>query len=223
MMRSQPTARSKGRRNLAAVLIAIVFLTACSGSGSNSSASSGDGGPILAGYEREPEPTVGSISLPAANRDNNAFAFQADTGELLMVAFGFTSCPDICPTTLADIRLAFNQLGPRAGEVDLAWVSVDPERDDAESSANYVEAFVADGIALRTDDAEQLLIAADAFGVTFIIQENEAGETEVAHTPNVFVVDDTGSIILTWPFGVPADDMASDLTILLDRQQSTTP
>ncbi|MFB0902195.1 MAG: hypothetical protein QMA93_04965, partial [Acidimicrobiales bacterium] len=56
-------------------------------------------------------------------------------------------------------------------------------------------------------------------GVTYIIQENDAGETEVAHTPNVFVVDDTGSVILTWSFGVPAGDMASDLTILLDRQE----
>lgn len=223
MMLSQPIAKYNVRRSMAAVLIAIVFFTACSGSGSDGAAGSGDEGLTLAGYEREPEPIVGSISLPAANRDNAAFAFQADPDELLMVAFGFTSCPDICPTTLADMRLAFNQLGARSDEVDLAWVSIDPERDTAEATTNYVEAFVANGIALRTDDAEQLLIAADAFGVTFIIQENEAGDTEVAHTPNVFVVDDTGSIILTWPFGVPANDMASDLTILLDRYQSTTP
>lgn len=217
--------RGRGaRRSLAAVMVAIVFLTACSGSGSDSlAAGSGDDGPILAGYEREPEPTVGSISLPAANRDNDAFAFQADPDELLMVTFGFTSCPDICPTTLADMRIVYNQLGARGDDVDLAWVSIDPERDTAELTTNYVEAFVEDGIALRTDDAEELLIAADAFGVTYIIQETETGETEVAHTPNVFVVDDTGSIILTWPFGVPADEVVSDLNILLDRQQSLTP
>lgn len=222
MMRSNPTAPRALRRGFVIALAVAVFLTACSGS-SDDAATAIEDGPILAGYERAPEPTVGSISLPAANRDTDAFAFKADPGELLMVTFGFTSCPDICPTTLADARIAFNQLGARADDVDLAWVSIDPERDTAEVTTNYVEAFVSDGIALRTDDAEQLLIAADAFGVTYVIQENEAGETEVAHTPNVFVVDDSGSIILTWPFGVPANDMVSDLNILLDRQQSTTP
>jgi len=208
-------------RSLAAVLIAVAFLTAC-GSG-NDSASANDDGPVLAGYERVPEPTVGSIALPAANRNNDAFAFQAEPGELLMVAFGFTHCPDVCPTTLADTRLAFNQLGDRAEDVDLAWVTVDPERDSDEITTDYVEAFVADGIALRTDDATQLAIAADAFGISYFINENDAGETEVAHTPNVSVVDDTGSIVLTWPFGVPSADMASDLNILLDRQVATTP
>ncbi len=222
MTNSQLRTNHSMRRTLVAVLIGALFLTAC-GAGSDDAAIAVDEGPILAGYERDPEPTVGSISLPPANRDGDAFAFQADPGELLMVTFGFTSCPDICPTTLADARIAFNQLGARADDVDLAWVSIDPERDTPEVTANYVEAFVSDGIALRTDDAEQLMIAADAFGVTYIIEENDAGETEVAHTPNVFVVDDTGSIILTWSFGVPAADMVSDLNILLDRQQSTTP
>jgi len=82
MMRSQPTVKYNVRRSLAAVLIAIVFLTACSGSGSDSAASSSDDGPTLAGYEREPGPIVGSISLPAANRDTDAFVFQAEPSEL---------------------------------------------------------------------------------------------------------------------------------------------
>ena len=223
MMRPIPTVRTPLRRSLTAALAVVLLLAACSGSGSDDAASSSDDGSTLAGYERDPEPTVGTISLPAVNRDVEEFTFQAEPGELLMVAFGFTSCPDICPTTLADARLAFNQLGARADDVDLAWVSIDPERDTAEITTNYVEAFVSDGIALRTDDAEQLLIAADAFGVTYVIQENDAGETEVAHTPNVFVVDDTGSIILTWPFGIAVDDQVNDLNILLDRQQSAAP
>ena len=115
------------------------------------------------------------------------------------------------------MRIAYNQLGDRGNDVSLAWVSIDPERDTAEVITNYVEAFVADGVALRTDDAEALFVAADAFAVTYIVQENDAGELEVAHTPNVFVVDDSGSVVLTWPFGVPAADMVSDLNILLDR------
>ena len=207
-------------RSLALVFAVALVLTACGGSGADG-VSEGAGteaeSPVLAGYEREPEPSVGLITLPAANRDTDAFAFKAEPGHLMMVTFGYTSCPDICPTTLADMRIAFNQLGDRGDNVDVAWVSIDPERDTADVVASYVEAFVSKGVALRTDDAEELIIAADAFGVTYIVQENDAGDLEVAHTPNVFVVDDAGSIVLTWPFGVPPSDIVSDLNILLDR------
>ena len=206
-------------RLIALLLAFVVFVTACGGSDDAATADNADEN-ALAGYERTPEPTVGSITLPAANLATDEFAFKADPGELLMVNFGYSSCPDICPTTLADTRIAFRELGARASEVDFAFVSIDPERDTAEVLTNYVEAFLDDGIAIRTDDQEQLLIAADAFGVSYFVGENDAGELEVAHTPNIFLVDDTGSIILTWPFGVPAADIANDLTILLDRQQA---
>lgn len=172
----------------------------------------------LAGYERTPEPTVGSVTIAIADGTNDEFAFQAKPGKLLMVTFGFTNCPDICPTTLADARIAFGELGERADDVDLAWVSIDPVRDTDEVTTTYVQSFIDDAIPLRTGDTEQLAIVADAFGVTYIVQDNDAGETEVAHTPNVYLVDDTGSIILTWPFGVPSLDIASDLTIMLDRR-----
>ena len=197
---------------IAITLVAVVFVSAC---GSDSEEVT------LAGYERTPEPDVGSITLPAANLDTDEFTFKAEPDHLLMVNFGYSSCPDICPTTLADTRIAFNQLGDRADEVDFAFVSIDPDRDTAEVLTIYVEAFLTNGIAIRTDDADELAIAADAFGVTYFVGENEDGDLEVAHTPNTFLVDDSGSIILTWSFGVPAADIASDLTILLDRQQQT--
>ena len=216
-MSRSPIASRPVLRSLVATFAVALLLTSCGGDSANQTADQQQDGPVLAGYERDPEPTVGTITLPAANRDTDAFAFMADPGELMMVTFGYTSCPDICPTTLADMRIAYNQLGDRGNDVSLAWVSIDPERDTAEVITNYVEAFVADGVALRTDDAEALFVAADAFAVTYIVQENDAGELEVAHTPNVFVVDDSGSIVLTWPFGVPAADMVSDLNILLDR------
>lgn len=206
------------RRLLAVVAVVagtLVLLAACGGSDAAEEVT-------LAGYERTPEPTVGSITLPAANRDTDAFAFKAEPGDLLMVNFGYSSCPDVCPTTLADARLAFSQLGERADDIDFAFVSIDPERDTPEVLTDYVEAFLDDnGIALRTDDPDELAVAADAFGATYFVGENEEGEIEVAHTPNIYLVDDTGSIILTWPFGVPVADIVSDLMILLDRQQQS--
>jgi len=198
-------------RALAVGCALLLIASACGG---------GEADVVLAGYERTPDPTVGEVSLPLANKGGGDFRFIADPGELLMVTFGFSSCPDICPTTLSDTRIALNQLGELADRVDFAFVSIDPERDSAEIVTDYVEAFVRNGHALRTDDQEALLIATDAFDVTYIIQENEEGDTEVAHTPHVFLVDDTGSLILTWPFGTTSADVASDLTIMLERQQA---
>lgn len=181
---------------------------------------SGCGGEeTLAGIERDPIPIIDSVTMPAVNRPVDDFAFRAEPDKLLVVTFGFTSCPDICPTTLADLSKTFDDLGDQADDVDLAWVSIDPERDDAAATTTYVEAFIPDGIALRTDDELELALAADAFSVTYIIQESEdGGEPEVAHTANIFVVDDEGNLVLTWPFGVPSKDMTSDLNVLLDRR-----
>lgn len=196
------------RRLLIAVVSLALLATACGG---------GDPEPVLAGYEREPDPTVGEVSLPAVNRGGDDFFFRADPGEILMVYFAFTNCPDFCPTTLADTRIALNELGPRAEDVDVAVVTIDPDRDTPDVISEYVETFISDGIALRTEDQVLLQEAAFAFGADYRIITNDDGETEVGHTTNLFAVDDTGSLILTWPFGVTTDDIANDLGILLDR------
>lgn len=175
----------------------------------------------LAGYELEPDPEVGTLSLPAVNRGGDSFEFRADDDEILMVYFAFTNCPDFCPTTLADTRIALNELGARSSEIDVAVVTIDPERDTDEVLTNYVETFIADAVALRTEDQVLLRETAFAFGADYRIVTDDAGEIEVGHTTNLFAVDDTGSLVLTWPFGVTTDDIVNDLTILLDRTQQT--
>ncbi|MEM7091615.1 MAG: SCO family protein [Actinomycetota bacterium] len=174
----------------------------------------------LAGYELEPDPAVGTFALPAVNRGGEDFRFVADEGEILMVYFLFTNCPDFCPTTLADTRIALNELGARASEVDVAAVTIDPGRDTDEILTGYVESFIPDALALRTEDQTVLRETAFAFGADYRIVTDDAGEIEVGHTTSLFAVDDTGSLILTWPFGVTTDDIVNDLTILLDRTQA---
>ena len=193
---------------LTALVMAFAIIVATCGSDSTE----------LAGYTRDPEPNVGHVSLPAVNRDNVDFNIRAEPNELLLVYFGFANCPDICPTTLADTRRALDELDGRAEAVNLALITIDPARDTPQIVSDYVEAFIDGSIALRTDDDDRLLEAADAFGVTYLVEENDAGEIEVGHTPNLFVVDDQGALVLTWPFGVPADDIASDLRFLLDQR-----
>lgn len=169
----------------------------------------------LVGLTREPAPQVDAVALPDVSRDGAPFELRAQPGGLLVVYFGYTHCPDICPTTMADLARALDDLGDDAARVDVAMVTVDPERD-AEVLAEYVTGFVADGHALATDDGATLRSVAETFGVTYDVRTAPDGDVEVGHSSYLFGVDATGTLVITWPFGTAADDLAADLDALLD-------
>jgi protein SCO1/2 len=116
---------------------------------------------------------------------------------------------------MSDVRTALRQLEDDADRVDVAMVTIDPDRDAA-VLADYVGSFVEGGHALATDDAGDLRAVADPFGVSYLVDTNSGGEIEVSHSPQLYVVDDAGTLALTWQFGVPADDLADDLAQLLE-------
>jgi protein SCO1/2 len=175
----------------------------------------------LAGYVRDPAPVVAEISLPDVSRDGEPFAFRASPGSLLIVYFGYTNCPDVCPTTLADIRTALRGMDPEQAErIELAMVTVDPDRDTPVLT-EYVQTFVDDAHALATDDPAALRRAADPFGVSYAVEVADDGSIEVAHSSQTFVVDDQGRLVLTWQFGIPADDLRADLEQLLDASEAS--
>jgi protein SCO1/2 len=157
-----------------------------------------------------PDVTTGA---PAGAR----FTFRAEPGHLLMVYFGFTHCPDLCPTTLAELRAAKRRLGDAAERVDLAVVTVDPARDTAEILNQYVGSFSEEYRVLRTDDPEELRAAESAFLASSTIVTNPDGTVEVAHTANLYAVDDTGTVVLEIPFGAGTDGIANDLELLLEE------
>jgi protein SCO1/2 len=173
------------RRTAACVLAAAVALAACGGGDDTDAGIGADR--ELAGYRRDPAPVVGDLTLPDLTADGAEFALRADPGEILTVYFGYTNCPDFCPTTLSDVRLATRRMEPAdAARIGLAMITVYPDRD-LPVLADYVT---------RTD----------------------AVEVEVAHSTSLYAVDDDGEIVLTWQFGVPIDDLASDLTQLLAQE-----
>lgn len=192
------------RRALVLMMLAAVVAAACSSAPPRE----------FAGYVREPGPAVDVVTLPDLSQGGAEFAMRAPAGDLLVVYFGFTNCPDVCPTTLADLRSALRRLdAPLAERVSLAMVSVDPERD-ADTLTPYVQTFVPGAHALLTDDPGLLRRAADPFGVSYLVTVDDDGEVEVGHTSHLFVVDDQGMLLLTWPFGISADDLAADLAQL---------
>lgn len=173
----------------------------------------------FSGYTRTPTPNVADVSLPAVEPDGSQtpFRFAADDEGLLLVYFGFTSCPDVCPTTLADLRRALDDMGDDADRVDLAMISIDVEVDTPDVLATYVRSFVPGSVAVRTTDDGELRAAAEVFGADYG-KDLVDGEEEVYHTASLYVIDDRGDLLLTWPFGTPADDIGADLERLLDGE-----
>lgn len=195
-------------RLFTALAIAIALVVAACGS---------DTAPrTLSGYVLEPKPAVGGYTLPDASQGGAEFAFTAGEGRLLIVYFGYLSCPDICPTTLAEVRKALALLGDDSARVDLAMVTVDPARDTPELVTKYVQSFVAGAHGLRTDDDAVLRDVADAFGASYDVVTNADGSIDVSHSTATYVVDSNGEVVLAWPFGLKAQPMADDLSILFD-------
>jgi protein SCO1/2 len=156
------------------------------------------------GYSRTPAPNVSQVRFVDYSTvpEGEPFAPVADDGELLLMYFGYLSCPDVCPTTLAEISTALDLMqDDRAAKISLGMVSVDPDRDSGLAISHYLDVFVDRNHGLLAPDDAALAAAADVFGVLYEVEDHEQGTTnyEVGHSATVYVVDDEGSII--WELG----------------------
>lgn len=197
-----------------AVLAIGALLVGCSSDDSQGSA------PALAGVVRTPPLDVSEVTMPNASDPETVVTMKAAPGELLLVYFGYTNCPDICPTTMSDMSVAMGDLSDeRAERVSVAMVTVDPDRDSGEVLDAYLGHFFERTVSLRTEDPAELLDATNAFGVQFEVADHQAGDDayEVSHTAVTYVVDDTGTVVVEWPFGFESADMTADLNAIFDR------
>ncbi len=209
------TPRPRRRRHLLAVAaITAVLAGTIAACGSDEPAA-------LQGVQRTPPLVVSGATMPDV-RTGDAFDFKASPGGLLLVYFGYTSCPDICPTTLSDLRVAIDDLPTSDAErVDVAMATVDPERDTPEVVQQYLGHFFPDGHPLRSDDSAVNAEVQKRFGVVAEIAPHQPGDDyEVGHTALTYVVDDTGTVAVEWPFGMAPEAMTADLALLLDRAEA---
>ena len=169
----------------------------------------------LSGFVRTPLPDVGAASLPDAANGGVDLAMQAPEGEVLILYFGYTACPDVCPTTMADLRAALREVGDDAEKVNVAMATIDPERDTDEVITRYVQSFIPGAHALRTDSEQELRAVTDVFGADYGVSVADDGTYEVFHTAHLYAVDDAGLLQVTWAFGTEPESIARDLEILL--------
>lgn len=136
-------------------------------------------------------------------------------GKVLILTFGYTACPDICPTTLATLAESLRLLGEEAARVQVAFVSVDPDRDTAEQLQRYVTWFDARFVGLHGSE-EATAVAASAFHVKFRKQYGDsAAGYAVDHTAGQFVFDASGRLRLFVQHGETPDSIAHDIRLVL--------
>jgi protein SCO1 len=139
-------------------------------------------------------------------------------GKVVVLGFGFTSCPDVCPTTLAVLAQARKKLGAIGDELQVVYITVDPERDDALHLRNYLVAFDPTFIG-GTGTPEQLAKVRQAYGI--VATKKPMGEDPsnylVHHSSFIYLIDRDGKLRALMPYGRTADDVAHDVKILLNK------
>ncbi|HEX5337119.1 MAG TPA: SCO family protein [Gallionella sp.] len=134
-------------------------------------------------------------------------------GKLVVLFFGYTHCPDVCPTTLADLALAMRQLGKDADRVQVLFVTVDAERDTRELLAKYVPSFNPAFLGLY-GDAQATAQVAQAFDVVYRKQPTSSGYN-VDHSAGTFLIDPQGKVRLLEPYGQNPKWVEEDMRLLL--------
>lgn len=138
-------------------------------------------------------------------------------GKVVIMFFGYTHCPDICPTTLSDLSQAMRMLGPDANKVQVLFVTVDPERDTQELLAQYVPAFNPTFIGLY-GTPEQTAATATEFRLFYSKQPGSSPENyTVDHSVGTYIYDRSGKLRLRTNYGQGVDALVHDIKLLLDK------
>jgi protein SCO1/2 len=170
-----------------------------------------DGGPKFRSTDITGVDYGKSLDLPdASGKPRHLEEFR---GKIVVLFFGFTHCPDVCPTTLADIAAALKTLGPQAERVQVLFVTVDPERDTPQDLVQYVSAFDPRFLALR-GDLEATQRVAKEFKIYFEKRKQGDGYS-IDHSAQTYVIDAQGRLrLLVRPERIGAD-LGADLMTLL--------
>ena len=138
------------------------------------------------------------------------------SGKAVAIFFGFTHCPDVCPTTLSDMKRVMEKLGPDSGRLQVLFVTVDPKRDTPELLAKYVPSFNASFLGLYGDDEATAKIARD-FKIIYRIQPGKTADSyTVDHSAGTLIFDPHGTLRLFVDYGrLTPEQIAVDIKRLL--------
>lgn len=146
--------------------------------------------------------------------DGAALTLSHYRGKVVVLGFGYTSCPNVCPVTLAVLAQAHRKLGALGAQVQIIYLTVDPERDSAERLKQYLAAFDPTFVG-GTGTAAQMATVRTSYGVT-AEKVGTGTDYAVAHSSFVYLITREGKLQALMPFGHKADDYVHDISMLLN-------
>ena len=161
------------------------------------------------------EPPVMSPEFSLRGSDGAELTLGRYRGKLVLLVFGFTNCPEVCPTTLATLAQARQALGAQAGAVQVVFVTVDPERDDPAKMKAYLAAFDPSFVG-GTGKPEALAGVRKNYGVVAAKIAGPAPDNYgMNHSTSVYLIDRSGRLRAMMPYGHEAKDFVHDIKLLL--------
>ncbi len=170
----------------------------------------------LRGAVFDPPRSLADFSMMSTTGED--FTLSQHQGEVILLYFGYRSCPDFCPTTFTELRRVYAELNEPSDKLKVIFVTIDPERDTLESMRQYTQAFHKDFIGLR---AEGLALQAleDQFGV--VAERQVVGESALSylfdHTASVFLIGPGGQLEAQYLYGTDYRDIVHDLRLMLQE------
>lgn len=168
----------------------------------------------LNGAVLDPASPAPDFTLTRSN--GSTFQLSQYKGNVVLLFFGYTSCPDVCPTTMAELRQARAELDEKEmRQVQVVFITVDPDRDTPQRIQEYASHFDQNFIGL-SGTVDQLHSVWGSYGVYRELGLKDAsGAYEVTHTARTYVIDKAGNLRMTYAFGAPPDGIAHDLKVLV--------
>jgi len=162
------------------------------------------------------EPPRAAPDFTLVDQHGSAYTLSEQRGDIVVLFFGYTTCPDVCPTTLVQYRRIKGLLGDDAARVQFVFVTVDPERDTRERLGEYLSHFDSEFVGL-TGESEALQAVWRAYGV--YVERVDAPNSQVGywvnHSSVSYVIDTKGDLRLIHLYNTPSEDVVHDLALLL--------
>lgn len=166
----------------------------------------------------DPYPIAPEIVLTRGDGTN--FRLSEMRGRIVLLFFGYTACPDVCPTTLAELNQALGKLSEKdSSQVQVLFVTVDPGRDTPERAQQYVNHFNSSFVGLGGTESELQKVWTDYGVFREVVEGASAAGYLVNHTARVTLIDQNGNMRVSFGFDTPVEDIVHDLKLVLNEKE----